>query len=86
MHFEIFIKQRTFATPRATTAPSVEKGGFERAIGRHEFLLHLVLLSSAAWQMTLGQTATRNFFEYLATENQYCRVLPIPSAKTALCI
>jgi hypothetical protein len=58
MHFEIFIKQRTFATTRATTAPSVEKGGFDRAIGLHEFFLHLLLLSSAAWQMTLGQTAT----------------------------
>jgi ABC-type uncharacterized transport system permease subunit len=28
MDFEIFIKQRTFATTRATPAPAAEQGGF----------------------------------------------------------
>jgi hypothetical protein len=48
MHFEIFMKQRTFATTWATTAPPVEKCGFERAIYRHSDLLYLLSLSSPA--------------------------------------
>jgi len=85
MHFEIFIKQCTFAASRAATAPSTQKGGFEWAIYRHYKLLYVQWLSSAARAMTLGQTATR-IFEYLATENECCRVLPIPRAKIALCV
>ncbi|MDT2030539.1 hypothetical protein [Planktomarina sp.] len=78
------MKQRTFATTWATTAPSVEKCGFERAIYRHSDLLYLLSLSSPAWKMTIGQTATRflNITQrkliaaafYLYQAQKYCAV------------